>query len=77
MTQPASQLLNQALRLSLEERELLAVELMTHLHADDDSLADVEAAWHVEIKRRAAASDTLSDSVPFEDAWARISTKHA
>lgn len=77
MTQLTSQILNQALQLPIEERELLAVELMTHLHADSESLAEVEAAWHAEIERRATASDNSNDSISFEEAWSRISAKHA
>jgi hypothetical protein len=76
MTQLTTQILHQALQLPLEERELLAVELMTHLHQSGESLADVEAAWHAEIERRATQSDSSNDSVPFQEAWSRIAGKH-
>jgi hypothetical protein len=72
MTQLTSQILNQALQLPVEERELLAVELMIHLHPENDSIAGVDAAWHAEIERRAAESDSSNDSIPFEEAWTRI-----
>lgn len=73
MTQLASQILQQALQLPLEEREMLVVELMTHLHKGNESLAEVEVAWHTEIERRATASDSPDDrSVPFQEAWSRI-----
>jgi hypothetical protein len=68
MTQLASHLLNQAIQLPVEERELLAVELMIHLHPENDSLAGVDAAWHAEIERHAAESDSSNDSAPFEEA---------
>ena len=77
MTQITSQILHQALQLPVEERELLAVELMTHLHSNSESLADVESAWHAEIERRANESDKLNDSIPFQEAWPRIVGKHA
>jgi hypothetical protein len=77
MTQAASQLLQQALQLSLADREILAVELMTHLHQHEDSPTSIEAAWHAEIERRAALSDLNNDSIPFEEAWPRIAGKYA
>jgi hypothetical protein len=77
MTLAASQLLQQVLQLSPADREIIAVELMTRLHQSEDSLAEIEAAWHSEIERRAALSDSANDSIPFEEAWPLIAGKYA
>lgn len=34
---------------------------------------DVEQVWHAKIERRAKESDKLNDSIPFQEAWPRIS----
>ena len=73
MTQETEQLFQQVMQLPAAERELLAIELMTHLHEQGESLEGMEAAWHAEIERRAAASDSgETSSVAIEEAWPRI-----
>ena len=51
MTDP-TELLNEALRLPLAARAVLAAKLIDSLDADVDE--DTEAAWHAEINRRLA-----------------------
>lgn len=58
MTQIAEQLLNQALQLSLAEREELAEQIYLSLHTSADPSGDVEAAWNEEIARRLDDVDT-------------------
>jgi putative addiction module component (TIGR02574 family) len=64
-------LLEQALSLPEHERAKLASRLLESL--DDESQADVDAAWAAEIERRCAAVDagTLSTS-DWKDVRARI-----
>jgi len=50
MNEPAKKLLDEALRLSTDDRAALVAELLASLDASHDS--DVEAAWAAEIRRR-------------------------
>lgn len=51
MTERVQKLLGDALRLSLDERAELATELLASM--DGEPEADVDAAWAIEIERRA------------------------
>jgi len=53
MTDAARNLLDQALKLSAEERAALAHDLLASLDGERD--ADVDAAWAAEAERRARA----------------------
>ena len=67
----ARQLLEQALRLSDEERAALAGELIQSLDAEVD--ADAEAAWSAEIRRRLERVDTgTAKTIPWAEARRRI-----
>jgi putative addiction module component (TIGR02574 family) len=56
MTPEVSKLLEQALSLSVEEREALADSLISNLHGKVDT--DVQAAWEAEIGKRVAELDS-------------------
>lgn len=56
MTPEVSRLLEQALSLSIEEREALADSLISNLDGQVDS--GVQAAWEAEIGRRIAELDS-------------------
>ena len=56
MTPEVSRLLEQALSLSIEEREALADSLISNLDGKVDS--GVQAAWEAEIGRRVAELDS-------------------
>lgn len=62
MTKPADRLLEEALKLTPNERAKIAAELLSSL---DDRDEDVKAAWAAEIARRAA--DAESDPEDEED----------
>jgi putative addiction module component (TIGR02574 family) len=62
MTEGASDLLADALRLSESARAELATELLASLHGPAD--ADAQQAWEAEIGRRIAAID--SGDMPLE-----------
>ena len=67
----ARQLLEQALRLSDEERAALAGELIQSLDAEVD--ADAEAAWSAEIRRRLERVDAgTAKTIPWAEARHRI-----
>jgi len=67
----ARQLLEQALRLSDEERAALAGELIQSLDAEVD--ADAEAAWSAEIRRRLERVDAgTAKTIPWAEARRRI-----
>jgi putative addiction module component (TIGR02574 family) len=67
----ARQLLDQALRLSDEERAALAGELIQSLDAEVD--ADAEAAWSAEIRRRLERLDAgTARTIPWSEARGRI-----
>ena len=67
----ARQLLEQALRLSDEERAALAGELIQSLDAEVD--ADAEAEWSAEIRRRLERVDAgIAKTIPWAEARRRI-----
>jgi putative addiction module component (TIGR02574 family) len=53
MTQRAQALLQEARALPLEERADVAAELLASLDGADEPVEDVQAAWAIEIERRA------------------------
>ncbi len=60
MTKTGQKVFGDALRLELSERAELAAELLASLDGEPD--ADVEAAWAVEIERRAARARSGEDA---------------
>ena len=59
----------EALKLSSEERALLADHLLASLHPD----SEVDDAWNVEVERRVQALDAGDEAlVPIGDALARV-----
>ena len=77
MSPRAQELLREALALPLEERADVAAQLLASLDdAAADDPAEVEAAWAVEIERRARrviAGETTG--VPWEDVRRRAETE--
>jgi len=64
-----SRLENEALKLSSEERALLADHLLASLHAG----SEVDDAWHVEVERRLQAIERGDEPlVPVSEALARV-----
>ena len=59
VTKDAQQLLEDALKLELDERAALAAELIESLDPETDE--DAEAAWAAEISRRAARAQSGED----------------
>jgi hypothetical protein len=59
MSKTAQKVLHEALRLELSERAELAAELLASLDGELDE--DVDAAWAVEIERRAARARSGED----------------
>ena len=56
MSPKSTELLKQALELSVEERANLAAQILESLDSSDDP--EVQAAWQAEIERRMADLDT-------------------
>lgn len=59
MTRAARTLYEEALQLSPDERAELMVDLLSSLEGEPGE--DVDAAWNVEVQRRAQASDPADD----------------
>ncbi|MGH7471387.1 MAG: addiction module protein [Longimicrobiales bacterium] len=59
MARPSSDILADALALSLDQRAKLARALIDSLESDENSAtaAEVEAAWRIEVERRDAELD--------------------
>ena len=60
MTKATEEILRSALELELDQRAELAVELLASLDGASDE--DAEAAWAVEIERRAARARSGEDA---------------
>jgi len=74
MGEAAKRLLKEALELPEAERAELAAELMASFDGEPDP--DVEAAWAVEIERRAArVLSGESEGVPWDEVRARIESE--
>jgi len=68
MTDRAQELLREALTLSVEQRADVAAELLASLHDAEPEIADVEAAWAIEIEKRARrVLAGKSQGIPWED----------
>jgi putative addiction module component (TIGR02574 family) len=68
MTPRAQDLLREALALPVDERTDVAAELLASLDEDDVATEDIEAAWAVEIERRARrVLSGESEGIPSED----------
>ena len=68
MTQRTQDLLREALALPVDERADVAAELLASLNEDDVATEDIEAAWAVEIERRARrVLSGESEGIPSED----------
>jgi putative addiction module component (TIGR02574 family) len=59
MSKTGQEVLHEALQLDLSERAELAAELLASLDGEPDE--DVEAAWAVEVERRAARARSGED----------------
>jgi putative addiction module component (TIGR02574 family) len=67
MTEKAAQLLAEALQLSAEDRDEIAIELQESLEPVDDP-AELAAYWEAELKRRIEDSDAgRTKGVPWEE----------
>jgi putative addiction module component (TIGR02574 family) len=74
VSERAAQVLKEALELSPEERAEVAAELIASVDGEPD--ADAEAAWAVEIERRARrALSGQSQGTDWETVRARIEAK--
>ena len=68
MTQRTQDLLREALALPVDERAEVAAQLLASLDEDDVATEDVEAAWAVEIEKRARrVLSGQSEGIPWED----------
>jgi putative addiction module component (TIGR02574 family) len=71
VTKGARQLLEDALKLELDERAALAAELIESLDPETDE--DAEAAWAAEIERRAARARSGEDpGIPWSEVRERL-----
>lgn len=69
MSPTLSRLESEALKLSSEERALLADHLLASLHAD----SSIDEAWDAEVERRVQAIDRGDESlVPLSEALERV-----
>jgi putative addiction module component (TIGR02574 family) len=76
MTSRAQELLREALTLPSTERADVAAELLASLDDTEGSVSDIEAAWAVEIEKRARrvlAGD--SAGIPWEDVRRRAESE--
>jgi putative addiction module component (TIGR02574 family) len=69
MTSEATRVLEEALRLDVDERAKIAEELLASCDAGDEDIKDVEAAWAAEIMRRVA--DARANPEDSED-WRKV-----
>lgn len=71
-------LLGEAMKLSVIDREEIAVRLMGSVALDSTEGAGIEKAWQKEISRRIAASNSgQSPAIPIDQAWPEISGEQA
>ena len=72
MTDKAAKLLEEALQLSTEDRDEIAIELQESLEPKDDP-AEVEASWAEEIKRRIEDHEQgRAETVPWEEVQRKL-----
>ena len=68
MTQRTQDLLREALALPVDERADVAAQLLASLDDEDVATEDIEAAWAVEIEKRARrVLSGQSEGIPWED----------
>ncbi|MBI3493582.1 MAG: addiction module protein [Acidobacteria bacterium] len=68
MTQRTQELLREALALPVDERADVAAQLLASLDDEDVATEDIEAAWAVEIEKRARrVLSGQSEGIPWED----------
>lgn len=68
MTQRTQELLREALALPVDERADVAAQLLASLDDTDVATEDIEAAWAVEIEKRARrVLAGQSEGIPWED----------
>jgi putative addiction module component (TIGR02574 family) len=68
MTQRTQDLLREALSLPVDERADVAAQLLASLDDEDVATEDIEAAWAVEIEKRARrVLSGQSEGIPWED----------
>ena len=71
MTKAAENLLEQAMKLGVDERAELAAELLASLDGEPEE--DVEAAWAAEIQRRIERIEAGAEKfIPWDDVKRRI-----
>lgn len=71
MSQVAERLLSEAMKLSSEEREVLAEQLLLSL--DGTLQADIEVAWADEVERRLDALDRgVTQAIPLDEAMRQV-----
>lgn len=74
MTRSTRQILDEALKLSPDERAVIVADLMVSLERESDP--EVEAAWVQEIHERLNRIDSGADQpIPWEEARARLRAK--
>jgi putative addiction module component (TIGR02574 family) len=73
MTSPAEELLARALRLSADDRERLAAELVASLEREPDAAAD--EAWLELAERRAREELAGVPGVPWDEIRARVASR--
>lgn len=75
MSAAVKELLEAALKLDEDDREILATELTASLHGGFAS-AEIEAAWEEELRRRTKSIDDGTTAlVPAEEVFARLETR--
>jgi len=76
MTQAAEEILQQALQLPEEDRELIGESLLRSVHGDDESTFEEE--WGPEIERRIAEIDEGKvQLLPGDEVMARLRARFA
>jgi hypothetical protein len=75
MTRTPNRLLQEALRLSADQRAELASELLATLEPDTPSERRTEVEWIGEIERRARAAVAASPGVSWAEARAQIQSR--
>jgi hypothetical protein len=75
MADPVDRLLDEALRLSHDDRAWIVTELLASLEPDVLSQGHSEADWIREIERRARAAVAGSPALSWSEARARIQTR--
>lgn len=68
MSQRTQEILQEALALPVDERADVAAQLLASLDDEDVATEDIEAAWAIEIEKRARrVLSGQSEGIPWED----------